>query len=61
MLTPHTSVNRSWQAALKAGKPTTITMDSKGTLADGLAVTCVGPRSFRVAKDLVDTLVPSLP
>jgi hypothetical protein len=32
------SPDGSWHAALKAGKPVTIAMDAKGTLADGLAV-----------------------
>jgi threonine dehydratase len=42
-------------AALAAGEPIEITL--KPTLADGLAVARVGPRSFALARDLVDKVV----
>ena len=42
-------------AALEAGEPVTVPV--LPTLADGLAVSCVGPRSFAVARDLVDKVV----
>ena len=41
-----------FSAALAAGKP--IDVEVKATLADGLAVSRVGPRSFDVARALVD-------
>jgi threonine dehydratase len=42
----------SFSAALKAGKPTKITM--RPTLADGLAIPEVGANAFRIARPLVD-------
>lgn len=49
----------SWQAALKAGAPTRISMSKAGTLADGLAVPEVGRNAFATcaAHDLVDEIV----
>ena len=46
---------QSMSAALKAGKPTLV--PSGATLADGLAVPTVGPRSFETCKDLIDIMV----
>ena len=45
----------SFAEALKAGKPVNVT--SSPTLADGLAVPCVGTNAFHIAKDLVDEVV----
>jgi threonine dehydratase len=42
----------SFQAALEAGAPVTVPM--KPTLADGLAVPCVGSNAFAIARPLVD-------
>jgi threonine dehydratase len=42
----------SFSAALKAGKPTKITM--RPTLADGLAIPEVGKNAFQIARPLVD-------
>ncbi|MGI8435910.1 MAG: threonine ammonia-lyase [Chthoniobacterales bacterium] len=42
----------SFSAALKAGKPVTIA--TKPTLADGLAIPQVGANAFAIAKDLID-------
>jgi len=42
----------SFSAALKAGKPTKITM--RPTLADGLAIPQVGANAFQIARPLVD-------
>jgi threonine dehydratase len=42
-------------AALAAGAP--VDIELKPTLADGLAVAQVGPRSFALARDLVDKVV----
>lgn len=42
-------------AALAAGQP--VDVEVKPTLADGLAVARIGPRSFEVAKNLVDRVV----
>jgi threonine dehydratase len=44
-----------YSAALAAGEPIDIKL--KPTLADGLAVARVGPRSFAVARELVDKVV----
>jgi threonine dehydratase len=44
-----------FSAALAAGEPTDIVL--RPTLADGLAVARVGPRSFALARDLVDQVV----
>ena len=44
----------SFAAALEAGQPVCVDLPASGTLADGLAVPCVGPTSFEVAKGLVD-------
>ncbi len=44
-----------YSAALAAGQPADI--DVKPTLADGLAVARVGPRSFELARGLVDQVV----
>jgi threonine dehydratase len=46
---------QSMTAALANGKPTLVT--SGATLADGLAVPTVGPRSFETCKDLIDVMV----
>lgn len=46
----------SFSAALEAGRPVHVTMDGP-TLADGLAVPCVGPHAFEVAKNRVDRIV----
>jgi threonine dehydratase len=45
----------SFSAALKAGKPTQITMHP--TLADGLAIPQVGSNAFEIARSLVDQTV----
>ncbi len=45
----------SFTAAIKAGKPTPITV--KPTLADGLAVPEVGPNAFALAAPLIDHIV----
>jgi threonine dehydratase len=45
----------SFSAAMKAGKPTKIAMQS--TLADGLAIPQVGANAFAVARDHVDETV----
>jgi threonine dehydratase len=45
----------SFSAAMKAGKPTPITMEP--TLADGLAIPQVGANAFEIAKDRVDRTV----
>jgi threonine dehydratase len=45
----------SFSAALKAGKPMTITMHP--TLADGLAIPQVGTNAFQIARPLVDLVV----
>ena len=45
----------SFSAALKAGKPTKITM--RPTLADGLAIPQVGANAFQIARPLVDLTV----
>jgi threonine dehydratase len=45
----------SYSAALQQGQP--VTIDIKPTLADGLAVACVGARSFSIAKNRVDQVV----
>lgn len=42
----------SFAAALKAGKPVPIRMES--TVADGLAVPCVGENAFQIARRYVD-------
>jgi threonine dehydratase len=42
-------------AGLAAGEP--VDVEVKPTLADGLAVACVGARSFAVARNLVDKVV----
>ena len=44
-----------YSAALAAGEPVDIKV--KPTLADGLAVARVGPRSFALARELVDKVV----
>ena len=44
----------SFSAALRAGKPTKITM--RPTLADGLAIPEVGANAFQIARPLVDTV-----
>ncbi|HEY4375312.1 MAG TPA: threonine ammonia-lyase [Burkholderiales bacterium] len=44
-----------FSAALAAGEP--VDVEVKPTLADGLAVARVGPRSFAVARELVDRMV----
>jgi threonine dehydratase len=44
-----------FSAALAAGRP--VDIELKPTLADGLAVARVGPRSFALARDLVDRVV----
>lgn len=45
----------SYVAALKRGKP--VTIPPRATLADGLAVSCVGPNAFAHARDLVDEVI----
>lgn len=45
----------SFTAALEAGAP--VSAPTKPTLADGLAVPSVGPRSFAIARNLVDRVV----
>uniref|UniRef100_A0AAV1VD80 Tryptophan synthase beta chain-like PALP domain-containing protein n=1 Tax=Peronospora matthiolae TaxID=2874970 RepID=A0AAV1VD80_9STRA len=45
----------SFSEALKAGKP--VHMPSKPTLADGLAVPCVGANAFEIARTYVDKVV----
>ena len=45
----------SFTAALDAGKP--VRVDMQPTLADGLAVPMVGPRSFEIARHRVDRMV----
>jgi threonine dehydratase len=45
----------SFSAALKAGRPTKITM--RPTLADGLAIPQVGANAFQIARPLVDLTV----
>ena len=45
----------SYVTALQAGKPVHATM--RPTLADGLAVSCVGGRAFEIARPLVDRVV----
>jgi threonine dehydratase len=45
----------SFSAALKAGKPTKITM--RPTVADGLAIPQVGANAFQIARPLVDLTV----
>jgi threonine dehydratase len=44
-----------YSAALAAGEP--VNVEVKPTLADGLAVSRVGPRAFEVARPLVDRVV----
>jgi len=44
-----------YSAALAAGKP--VDVEVKPTLADGLAVSRVGPRAFDIARPLVDRVV----
>ena len=43
------------QSVMKAGGPTTVTI--KSTLADGLAVSCVGKNAFAIARKHVDRVV----
>ncbi|MEX2216777.1 MAG: threonine ammonia-lyase [Phycisphaeraceae bacterium] len=45
----------SFTAALEAGKP--VRIESRPTIADGLAVPCVGPRAFEIARQHVDKVV----
>lgn len=45
----------SFSAAVKAGKPTKITMHP--TLADGLAIPQIGTNAFQIARSLVDFIV----
>lgn len=45
----------SFSAALTAGKP--VRIDMTPTLADGLAVPCVGSNAFAIARDRVDRVV----
>jgi threonine dehydratase len=45
----------SMRAALDAGKP--VTIESSPTIADGLAVNCVGNLPFELAKSVIDELV----
>ena len=45
----------SFAAALEAGRP--VPVDVAPTLADGLAVPCVGPHAFAVARQHVDEVV----
>ena len=45
----------SFAAALEAGRP--VPVDVAPTLADGLAVPCVGPHAFAVARQFVDEMV----
>lgn len=45
----------SYVAALKRGKP--VTIPPRATLADGLAVSCVGPNAFAHARDFVDEVI----
>jgi len=45
----------SFAAALEAGRP--VPVDVAPTLADGLAVPCVGPHAFAVARQFVDEVV----
>jgi threonine dehydratase len=45
----------SFSAAVKAGKPTKITMHP--TLADGLAIPQIGTNAFQIARPLVDLVV----
>src|SRR6267143_2035331 len=45
----------SFSAAVKAGKPTKITMHP--TLADGLAIPQIGTNAFQIAQPLVDLIV----
>ncbi len=42
----------SFTAAMKAGEPVRVAV--RPTLADGLAVSCVGARAFSIARRLVD-------
>jgi threonine dehydratase len=42
----------SWKAAMEAGQP--VTIPSRPTLADGLAIPQVGSNAFEVARSLVD-------
>ena len=46
---------KSYIRSLKAGEPTTVTI--KSTLADGLAVSCVGKNAFAIARKQVDRVV----
>ena len=45
----------SFKAAIEADKP--VMINSSPTLADGLAVPCVGANAFEIAKDLIDKIV----
>lgn len=45
----------SWRAAVEAGRPVTLEIES--TLADGLAVPCVGENAYAVARPLVSRSV----
>jgi threonine dehydratase len=45
----------SYDAAVRAAKPVTISLAP--TLADGLAVPCVGARAFAIARDRIDRTV----
>eukprot|EP01137_Pigoraptor_chileana_P027928 Opistho-2@11202 len=45
----------SLTAAMKAGKP--VTIDAQSTLADGLAVPCVGSNAFEICRTRVDQIV----
>lgn len=47
----------SWSNALAAGAPVTVDMKGRSTLADGLAVTSVGPRAFRLGAQHVDEML----
>ena len=49
------SATGSYVAALKRGKP--ISILPRAILADGLAVSCVGPNAFAHARDLVDGVI----
>lgn len=46
---------QSYMAAMKAGRP--VVVETKATLADGLAVPEVGPRAFELARGRVDEVV----
>lgn len=45
----------SFQAALAAGRP--VPIDATPTIADGLAVRCVGTQAFEIARQVVDEVV----